>query len=409
MTPLAVPCTAVADNGAGAWSELGNWPLIPLHALLLPDGRVLSYGSDSNGTQTGRFIYDVWSPSRGLGSEAHWTLPNSTRADLFCSAQIVLPQSGNVALFGGDVWNGATTTSHGNNKSNLFTPGDDRLTTGADMRQARWYATVTTLPNNEIYVQGGLGPKGGRGGPDRPEIRDASGNFRLLTGIDTTSLYWWYPRNWVAPDGRIFGYSDRDMYYVDPGGSGTLRKIGTMSGNGPSGVTSTEVMFAPGRILRVGGGASNSTVAKPGKRAAAVIDINGSTPEITPVGNLPVGLHWANATVVPDGRVVVTGGGPVNNQLPGANHDAFIWNPANPGVWTVGARTGTSAAHARLYHSIGMLLPDGSILVGGSGANGPSEPPRPKTPTPSSTTRLICSRRPTSGRRGRGSCRRPRC
>ena len=91
---------------------------------------------------------------------------------------------------------------------------------------------------------------------------------------------------------------------------------------------------------------------------------------VTPVGRLPVGLHWPNATVIPDGRVVVTGGGPGNNLLAGANYNALIWNPANPGVWTVGARTGTTTDHARLYHSIAMLLPDASILVGGGGASG---------------------------------------
>ena len=54
-------------------------------------------------------------PDPGLGASAHWTLPNITLTDLFCSAQIVLPQSGNVALFGGDIWNGSTTTNIGNN------------------------------------------------------------------------------------------------------------------------------------------------------------------------------------------------------------------------------------------------------------------------------------------------------
>ena len=98
------------------------------------------------------------------------------------------------------------------------------------MNRARWYATVTTLPSGEIYIQGGRGQDhtpGGGGGEDRPEIRDASGQFPCCSpGIDTTGLYWWYPRNWVAPDGRIFGYSDRTMYYVDPANGGRARCAG---------------------------------------------------------------------------------------------------------------------------------------------------------------------------------------
>ena len=44
----------------GRWSALAAWPLIPIHAVLLGDGRVLTYGTDGNGKQTGYFIYDVW-------------------------------------------------------------------------------------------------------------------------------------------------------------------------------------------------------------------------------------------------------------------------------------------------------------------------------------------------------------
>lgn len=372
VAPFATPGPAAAGNGVGAWSTLTDWPLIPLHAVVLPDGRVLSYGSNRDGTQTGRFVYDIWNPRLGLGANAHWTLPNGTATDLFCSAQIVLPQSGDVALLGGDVWNGSSTTAFGNNHSNIFSAAaGDTLTKGANMNQARWYATATTLPNGEIYVQGGFGSSATRVGSNRPEIRDASGTFRLLPGIDTSGLHWWYPRNWVAPDGRIFGFSDRTMYYVDPRGTGTLTPAGTMRPGGPSGVTSSEAMFAPGRILRIGGGGNSASSNKPGKTAATVIDINSGSPILTPVQPMPIGLHWANATVIPDGRVVVTGGATANNQLSGVSYRALIWDPANPGVWTSGAQTAATPSHARLYHSIGMLLPDATILVGGGGAPGP--------------------------------------
>lgn len=227
MTAAALPQPAAADNGIGAWSTLSKWPLVPLHAILLPDGRVLTYGTNSDGSQTGRFIYDIWSPSRGLGAVSHWTLPNKTAVDLFCSAQIIVPRTGDIALMGGDNWTGTRTNNYGNNSSAIFsTANNDILVRGADMNQARWYATVTTLPNGQTYVQGGLGPKGGLPGEARPEIRDVAGNFRLLNNISTTSLNWWYPRNWVAPDGRIFGYSDRTMYYVNPNGNGSMQRLG---------------------------------------------------------------------------------------------------------------------------------------------------------------------------------------
>ena len=63
-----------APNVTGAWSAVHPWPLIPVHAVLMPDGRVLSYGTNADGTQTGYFIYDVWDPAGGLDA-GHLTLP----------------------------------------------------------------------------------------------------------------------------------------------------------------------------------------------------------------------------------------------------------------------------------------------------------------------------------------------
>jgi hypothetical protein len=182
----------------------------------------------------------------------------------------------------------------------------------------------------------------------------------------------------VAPDGRIFGIADRTMYYINWGGNGSYTAAGTMPANGPSGVTSSEVMYAPGKILRVGGGAAGSSEGGNGKGAASIIDIGSGATVVKPIDALPggVGFHWLTATVVADGRVVVTGGSPLNNQTSaGWNKRAYIWNPHGPpqdpgrGAWTEGAFH--DQAPARLYHSIALLLPDATLLVGGGGAPGP--------------------------------------
>jgi len=298
------------------------------------------------------------------------TLPNNTYTDIFCSAQIVLPQNGNVLIAGGDNWTGSSTTNTGNNNSNIFYPGVNTL--GRDsttMNRPRWYASTMTLPDGRIYIQGGTG------GEDYPEIRDSSGAFHLLSGANTSSLNFFYPRNQVAPNGLVFGYSDLSMYYVDPnanGGNGSLTLIGTMPSDGPSGATSCDVMYAPGKILRCGGG-SNTYGEKPGpltqaKNAAAVIDINGATPAYKKMPSMPLSLHWASATVLADGNVVVTGGSAVPNELTGMNTTALLWK-ADTGSWTQGAQSTPNVA--RLYHSIALLLPDGSVLCGGGGAPGP--------------------------------------
>ena len=53
-----------ATTGSNKAGDGRRWrrPLIPLHAVLLGDGRVLTYGTDGSGKPTGYFIYDVWNP-----------------------------------------------------------------------------------------------------------------------------------------------------------------------------------------------------------------------------------------------------------------------------------------------------------------------------------------------------------
>ena len=359
---------ARADNGIGRWSALADWPLISIHTMLLPNGTVMTYGSNGDGQQTGRFIYDVWDPRQGL-TGGHLTLPNTTQTDLFCSAQIILPTDNKVLLAGGDIWGGTRTTNGSNDDTLIFDPATNTLTPSADMARARWYATLTTLPNGEIYIQGGRQnvSQGGTTGVDLAEVRTKSGALRSLNGMSTADLPWWYPRNWVAPDGRIFGFSYRKMYYVNTTGTGTLTRVGNLPSTGPEGVTSSAVMYAPGKILHTGGGAYAATGAQAGRTAAVVIDINGTKPKVTNTAPLPVPLQWHNATVVPDGRVVVTGGSAKADQLVDVNDRAYIWTPAT-GTWTTGAQT--TSGKARLYHSMALLLPDASILVGGGGAGG---------------------------------------
>jgi hypothetical protein len=73
-----------------------------------------------------------------------------------------------------------------------------------------------------------------------------------------------------------------------------------------------------------------------------------------------------NATILPDGQVLVTGGtsggGFVDLSAGHATRTAELWNPVTT-KWT------TLAANSvmRTYHSVSLLLPDGTVLHGASG------------------------------------------
>jgi hypothetical protein len=344
---LSAPCHA--DNVIGGWSSpvADNWPFVPLHAALTPDGRVLTYGSQPDGKASAFFSYDVWDPAEGLEG-GHTTLQNMTLTDIFCSYAVILPTNGNMLIAGGDNWNGTAVENTGNDDSNIFTSSDNQLSRGNDMRRPRWYATATPLMNGEIYIQGG------KNGEDFPELRDAFGQFHLLSGVPTATLDWWYPRNFLAPNGKIFGFdTDANAYYVDTAGQGSITSSGTIgttnvAQGGPS------VMFRPGKILQVAGK----------NRNVVVIDINGEQPTITPTRDISAKRVWSSLTVLPDGKVVATGGSGLDEQLVNVTNYAEIWDPQT-GRWTRGAE----GSRARLYHSIALLLPDASVLVAGGGAS----------------------------------------
>jgi YVTN family beta-propeller protein len=351
VPPTPVPADA---NINGMWSPVYAWPIIAVHSVLLPDGRVLTYGSDTTGLQTGHANVDVWDSS-GAPDANHLTLPNGTGTDIFCSSQLVLPQTGGVFIAGGDVWNGTSTTNGPNNNSNIFDGSANTLTRGPNMQRPRWYSSSTTLASGETYIQGGSG------GGDRPEIRGLDGSFRLLSGAATSTIGTFFPRNFVAPDGRVFGYDPGSgrMYYVNPAGSGSISYAGTFNAAYSGGWYSSTAMYRPGRILQLGGNSNG----------AYTIDITGGTPVVTPTQSMSSTRAWVNATILADGQVVATSGSAVPGSPTGANNIAEIWNPAT-GQWLQGA----VAQKMRLYHSNALLLPDASVLVAGGGAISPSPP-----------------------------------
>lgn len=359
-SPAATPIVPrdplpVADAArVGAWGNLALWPGISIHVSVLPDGRVMTYGTNQAGKQGAMFVYDVWDPSAGIGADSHLTLPNTTGTNIFCSAQLVLTLTGELLINGGDLWDAVQMggTNLPVKDVTTFNPATNILSSAGEMNRPRWYASATTLPNGGVYLQGG------KGGNDRAEVRGEDGTFRLLTGFVTNDLGASYPRNFVGPDGKLFGMAYTKMYRIDPhadDGKGARTNLGTITGYAPD-WTSAAVMFEPGRILQVGG-LDNK---------AAIIDINGATPMVTSAGTLSQVRAWSNASVLADGKVAITGGSAVANTTTDVAYQMELFDPVTK-AWTVGP----SATRMRLYHSTSVLLPDATLFTGGGGAPGP--------------------------------------
>ena len=358
LSLLSTGMSQAAPQNEGRWTGVLDWPIIAIHSVLTPQGKVMNFGTDKNGLQGARFFYDVWDPKLGGQANSHTTLPNTLGVDSFCSAAIVMPESGNVLMPGGDT-RPFGRPNLGIIDSPIFNPRNNILSKAANMSFARWYPTATVLSNGEILVVGG---KDGSGRPvTTPEVYSpATNKWRSLFNQSMAGYPELYPRQWVAPDGRVFGiFSDKTMYYLNLRGGHRPWFLGKLPVSGNV-FQSSSVMYRRGKILHVGGTGRSTN-------DSVIINIRTGKPWVRAVAKpRQVGRSWVNSVVLPNGKVMIVGGSQVDNKLRGASYRPEIWDPDTE-RWSLMA----PAAKPRLYHSTALLLKDGRVLVAGGGAPGP--------------------------------------
>lgn len=378
MANLNIPANAATN---GMWSPTFAWPMNGLHSIVLPTGKVLTYGTDASGnTQDGRTM-DIWDPALGFGANSHKTTFDAARVNSFCGTATFLA-------------NGKLMVSGGNSPrdSGLFSPADSTIATSPfRLANDRWYSTNVNLPTGGSVIVGGMVPynegmvndpvgaiNGGLASMT-PEVFDPATGWRSLLGATSRDAFGpdylrlSYPRAWLAPNGKVFGISSETMWYLDVTGNGTTTIVGKFKtpANATTrpnvGATNTAVMYAPGKILQVGGNGYFNGDGYPSSAAATVIDINGANPVLTEQPPMSFPRRYPNSIVLPDGKVAITGGTKAgNNGGADAVYAVETWNPAT-GTWS----TGASASQIRVYHSISGLLPNGTILSSGGGTPGP--------------------------------------
>jgi hypothetical protein len=239
------------------------------------------------------------------------------------------------------------------------------------MALGRWYPTVTMLADGRMVTVAG------RDSTSRvvtvPEIWEG-GTWVRLPGAAFTFPY--YPRQFLAPNGKIFYAGERiqarwlDVDATTANGRGkwtsgaALKHLWAYNRDYGS-----AAMYETGKILVVGGGGytgwSTPDPKSPLPTATAeTIDLNGTAPTWKSTDPMQFRRRHLNATILPDGQVLVTGGTSSGgfNELAGAVHAAELWNPAT-GHWS----TLASNAVDRVYHSVSLLLPDATVLHGASG------------------------------------------
>ena len=204
----------IPSNAAevGMWGPVISWPAIPIHAAVMPDGRLLTFGApEGRDVQEGRvFVY--WDQSKGTGRDSFSISPNAQGVDSFCASASLL-QSGDVIVSGGI--NDARYTTILNYQTEVSRRD-------VDMKDQRYYGTMTKLADGRVMTTGGgtayantwASPFSARSIiSSTPEVYRQGEGWTLLTGAFSIDAFgpdsnrWWYPRQWVTPRGSVFGIS----------------------------------------------------------------------------------------------------------------------------------------------------------------------------------------------------------
>jgi galactose oxidase len=355
----AAPLIAQGPETVGKWSSVVPWPCtggstpraVPTHAMLLPNGKVLYLQSYAGGVQP-----YLWNPALGLNTAP--TLAPKPGFNVFCAAHSTLA-NGNVLVTGGHI-----SDYVGFARAVIYNPFTNSWSSVPNMNAGRWYPTNTTLANGDVLVVSGNTTGNGIFNKVPQVFQASTKTWRTLSSAVLQQPL--YPYMYLAPNGKVFTAGPNPTTrYLSTSGTGAWSFVATTR-YGKDRDYGSSVMYSPGKILIAGGGGDWHANADPQPtNTTEIINLNSATPAWQFAKPMNFRRRQHNATVLPDGKVLVTGGtssGGPNAFDDGtlAVHAAEIWNPAT-NSWTVLA----SNTLYRGYHSFALLLPDATVLSAG--------------------------------------------
>jgi galactose oxidase-like protein len=325
-------------------------------------------------------------------------------ADMFCSDLVQLADGRLLIAGGTDFYaqpslpNDVPTIGgwgvpelEGLRNSRVFDPASGTFAKTSPMKYGRWYPTLVTLPNGNVFVASGV----------TKLVKSTQGSqVRRTETFDLHTLKWTENYTGMSSENSLPLYA---RLHLMPNGKIFFNGVGQMNGFGPTGWAVDEPLWALSQFFNLqtkewevvgptqfgirGGAFSVLLPLKPPYDAGTLL-IGGGTLAPTPStavalpivervtvdkeGNVSNAMaaslnnaRWFGTPVLlPDGKVAVFSGANLDEVLlPGlesAVREAEMYDPETD-TWTpIG-----SGARDRTYHNSAILLPDGRVLVGG--------------------------------------------
>jgi FtsP/CotA-like multicopper oxidase with cupredoxin domain len=368
-----------ASAVGGQWEELPNLPEVTfMHAVLLPQSnRILywGYGQVVIGWPVGDQAR-LWEQATGLYTHpVNQPYGLTQDANIWSGAHAHLNDAaGTVLVHGGFAVNGPGVGPDTERRSFLFHPATNEFSQTADMHGQRFYPTTITLADGRALTLYGTNNASAAGElvTSSFEIFDPAGGGSWSAPESLPFNYFYYPWTFLLPSGDLFvAGPQKPARRFDPAATpigdpaaGQYNQFfdfrGPVAGGNMEGTAVLLPLKPPHyepRVLILGGSMPPDGQVD----TAEWIDLSVAAPAWQPLPPLNVARDRVNSVLLPDGRVMVAGGvgyltdgGPVE-----------IFDPEDP---TAGFQMGPSMQHKRGYHSAAILLPDGSVIMGGDKA-----------------------------------------
>ncbi len=343
----------VYDPRAGRWTHTQSMRAgrAGVTAILLPTGRVLVAGGASGvaGSSTVLASAEIYDPASGV-----WTATGHMTTARYDYSATLLP-SGMVIVAGGVGVTGSALAS-----AELYNPATGRWTSTGSLSTPRAAHTATLLPTGQVLVAGGATGTFGTG----PVLQSAelynprtgrwvtTGSMQSPRAVHTATLL---PTGRVlvtgGEDGQLDGSSvlaSAELY--DPA-MGRWTATGSMA---ESRYNHTATLLSDGSVLVTGG--QDESVAGEALRSTEIYDPR--TAQWTLAASMATARTGHTATLLADGRVLVTGGNTKSAAGPTAA-DAETFDPR------ASQPTALSDASKPRAQFTATLLPGGMVLVAG--------------------------------------------
>lgn len=324
-------------------------------ATLLEDGRVLIAGGSAGNPDNPLRSAELYDPATGTFS------PVGSMTVARSGHTATLLRDGRVLVVGGFSSNmgGPQLAS-----AELYDPATCRLSPTGSLTTARDGHTAIALVDGRVLVAGGENC-GGYGSEvisceilDSAELYDpATGRFSPAGSIGESG-----GTATLLNDGRVLvvGGGDGTAELYDPA-TGTYLLTGSPVGDG----TGTAVRLQDGRVLLAGGSVGRPSESHP--ILAEVYEPATGTFRLT--GSMTTPRIGQSVTLLPDGRVLVAGGGDACCLEVGLGHgaglgSAELYDPAT------GQFVRISPMNVGRWHHTATLLHDGRVLIAGGYGEG---------------------------------------